>query len=81
MSDYADILDRAMYMKSIVRITTKEKGVITGMPVGVDEYDTDEDRLGYYIIISHGEMDTVYLNDVIEVIVNSDSNVKEKSAV
>jgi len=62
--DVSDVLDAAMYDKRVLRMETKARGVIIGMPDGVDEFDSDPDRLGYYVDISDTELDTVFLDEV-----------------
>ncbi|GBU21470.1 hypothetical protein R80B4_01362 [Fibrobacteres bacterium R8-0-B4] len=59
-----DVLDAAMYDRRVLRIETKARGVIIGMPDAVDEFDSDPDRLGYYVDISDTELDTVFLDEV-----------------
>jgi len=60
----ADILDDAMYKEIKLAITTKERGFIIGIPHNVDEFDTDPDRLGYFIMIDLHFGDTVFLDEI-----------------
>jgi len=62
--DVSDVLDAAMYDRRALRMETKARGVIIGTPDGVDEFDSDPDRLGYYVDISDTELDTVFLDEV-----------------
>jgi hypothetical protein len=62
--DVSDVLDAAMYDRRALRMETKVRGVIIGTPDGVDEFDSDPDRLGYYVDISDTELDTVFLDEV-----------------
>jgi len=62
--DVSDVLDAAMYDRRALRMETKARGVIIGTPDGVDEFDSDPDRLGYYVDISATEEDTVFLDEV-----------------
>ncbi|MCL2774835.1 MAG: hypothetical protein FWD71_16030 [Oscillospiraceae bacterium] len=64
---FAEILNDAMYSDTKIKVKTKMRGEISGVPIGVDEFDTDPDRLGYYIDISKHEMDTVYLDEIVEI--------------
>jgi len=66
--EVVDVLDAAMYDRRILRMETKARGVIIGMPDGVDEFDTDPDRLGYYVDISETEEDTVFLDEVTRIL-------------
>jgi len=63
----ADILDAAIYSGDELIITTKERGQIIGVPHSVDEFDTDPDRLGYFIMIEPHLGDTVYLDEIVEI--------------
>jgi len=62
--EVVDVLDDAMYKRLVLRMETKARGVIVGMPDGVDEFDTDPDRLGYYVSLSKTRADTVFLDEV-----------------
>jgi hypothetical protein len=66
--DVSDVFDAAMYDKRVLRMETKARGVIVGMPDGVDEFDSDPDRLGYYVDISKTEEDTVFLDEVTRIL-------------
>jgi len=66
--DVSDVLDAAMYDRRVLRMETKARGVIIGMPDGVDEFDSDPDRLGYYVDISATELDTVFLDEVTRIL-------------
>ncbi len=41
---FVDILDDAMYAGRMLRIATKSRGDLVGIPDAVDQYDTDPDR-------------------------------------
>jgi len=62
--EVVDILDDAMYKRQVLRMETKARGVIIGMPDALDEFDTDPDRLGYYVALSETRADTVFLDEV-----------------
>jgi len=67
ITEVADILDDAMYNDVKLSITTKERGIIVGIPHNVDEFDADPDRLGYFIMIEPSLGDTVFLDEIIEI--------------
>ena len=74
---FVDVLDNAVYTKRELKITTRSRGVIIGTPYAVDEFDTDPNRLGYYLDIGEYEVDTVFLDEIvqIEVLEKIDSQV------
>jgi hypothetical protein len=61
------ILDDARWERKRVSVTTKERGVIAGKPYRVDEFETDEDRLGYCLITGEYSVDTVFLDEIISI--------------
>jgi hypothetical protein len=63
----ADILDDAMYERIELIIVTKSRGEIRGIPSAVDQFDSDPDRLGYYVTIGKHEEDTVFLDEIISI--------------
>jgi hypothetical protein len=64
---FVDILDIAMYAGTRLIITTKERGQVIGIPYRTDEFETDEERFGYVIDISPHWMDTVFIDEIIEI--------------
>ena len=64
---FADVLDNAMYDKRELVIITKSRGTIYGTPDAVDEYDSDPERLGYYLAVGEDEADTVFLDEIVEI--------------
>jgi len=72
---HADILDKAMYDRKSLIILTKDRGKIIGMPHAVDEFETDDERLGYFIEIGDHLLDTVYLDEITEIKDYDDDNV------
>jgi len=68
LAGFQIILEQAAFAGKEVAITTKERGTISGMFTGVDEYDTDENRLGFFIDTSEHECDTVYIDEIIEIV-------------
>jgi len=64
---HADILDKAMYDRKSLIVLTKERGEIIGIPHAVDEFETDDERLGYFIEIGDHFLDTVYLDEITEI--------------
>ena len=67
MADFQVILEQAMFDDKEVHVTTKDRGVITGMYTGFDEYDTDPERLGYYLSIDPHFYDTVFLDEIVSI--------------
>jgi len=67
MGDFQIILENSAFDKKKVRIKTKERGIITGVFTGVDEYDTDPERYGFYIDTSEYEYDTVFIDEIIDI--------------
>ena len=68
MAGFQIILEQAAFNGKEVSITTKKRGIITGMFTGVDEFDTDSERLGFFIDTSEYECDTVYIDEIVEII-------------
>ena len=64
---YVDILDDAMYSDKKLKIKTKIRGDIIGTPYCVDEYEADPERLGYCLYIGDHEVDTVFIDEIIEI--------------
>ena len=64
---FAEILDDAMYKKTELIIMTQSRGEIRGIPDAVDEFDSDPDRLGYYLAIGEHEADTVFLDEIVSI--------------
>ena len=64
MQTFAEILDDAMYHGRELKIQTKSRGELIGTPDAVDEYDSDPDRLGYFLAIGTDKADTVYLDEI-----------------
>jgi hypothetical protein len=71
---FVDIIDRAMYDGSMLRISTK-RGEITGTPYCVDEYETDKNRLGYCIQTGKNNEYTVFIDEIIDVSVITKTDV------
>ena len=67
MTDFSDVLDLAVYNGDTVIIKTIDRGFLIGKPIGVDEFDTDEDRLGYYVDVGANEIDTIFLDEITSV--------------
>jgi len=66
--EVVDVLDAAMYDGRILRMETKARGVVIGRPTAVDEFDTDPDRLGYYVLLSETRETTVFLDEVTRIL-------------
>ena len=67
MADFQVILEQSAFNGSNVEIKTKERGVISGNFSGVDEFDTDPNRLGFWIRTGKYEEDTVFLDEIITI--------------
>jgi hypothetical protein len=63
---FIDILDDAMHAGTRLVITTKERGKYTGIPHNVDEFEADEERLGYVIDVGDDRFITIFPDEVIE---------------
>ena len=66
--NFVDMLDDAMYGGTELTITTKKRGKIIGTPHSVDEFETDDERFGYVIKINEYMVDTVYIDEIIEIV-------------
>jgi len=66
--EVVDVLDAAMYDGRVLRMETKARGVVIGRPTAVDEFDTDPDRLGYYVLLSETRETTVFLDEVTRIL-------------
>ena len=73
---FGDILDVAMYAGTKLIITTKERGQIVGIPHRTDEFESDENRFGYVIDISPHWMDTVFIDEITEIVTSSAAQPK-----
>ena len=60
---FADILDDAMYSGKSLTVKTKS-GKITGIPHSVDEYETNDNRMGYFIKTDEHTLTPVYLDEI-----------------
>jgi len=67
MVDFQIILEKAAYADKKVKIYTKERGIVTGMFLGPDEFDTDPDRYGFQIITGEHEIDVVFLDEIVDI--------------
>ena len=67
MRNFQVILEQAAFAGCFVDVKTKERGIITGIFTGVDEFDTDDERLGYYLSFGDGYYDSVYLDEIVDI--------------
>jgi len=67
MKDFQVILEEAAFAGKLVEVITKGRGSVMGYFTGVDEFDTDEDRLGYYIRTGKHREDTVFLDEIVDI--------------
>ena len=51
MIDYQAMLEQAAFDGLGVAITTKDRGVIVGLFIAPDEFDTDLDRYGFQVMV------------------------------
>jgi hypothetical protein len=65
--DYLERLEKAMYDREKVTISTKERGNFIGVPHSADECETDEERFGFYIETGEHKLDTVFLDEIIAI--------------
>jgi len=73
MVDFQITLEQAAFDGKQVKIKTKNRGTITGMFTGIDEFETDSDRLGFCVDISEYEYDVVFPDEIIEITVLPES--------
>jgi len=64
---FVDILDVAMHSGEKLIIATKNRGQIIGVPHSIDDFQTDEERLGYFIDIDEATQDTVYIDEIVSI--------------
>jgi len=64
---FPELLDYAMYEQKKLKVRTKSRGEITGVPVCLDDFITDSERLGYILKVGDHEEDTVYLDEILEI--------------
>jgi len=67
MKDFQIILEEAAFAGLSVDVFTKGRGIIRGKFTGVDEFDTDEERLGFYLSLGDGWEDTVFLDEITDI--------------
>ena len=66
---FVNILDDAMYNGIKLAILTKERGTITGIPHSIDDFESDEDRFGYYVRVGEHELITAYLDEIESIVI------------
>jgi len=69
MVDYQIVLEQSAFDRKEVSIRTSSRGVITGMFLAPDEFDADPDRYGFQIEIAPQELDTVFLDEIVDIVV------------
>jgi len=80
MADFQVMLEKAAFAGRLVEIKTKDRGVIIGKYIGTDEFDTDEERFGFFIdSINDGLGYSVYIDEIVDVkvIPKTDAPLKE----
>ncbi|MCL2634801.1 MAG: hypothetical protein FWD34_09855 [Oscillospiraceae bacterium] len=81
MKDYQIILEQAAFAGHLVDVKTKSRGIVTGEFTGVDEYETDDTRLGYCIQTGEHEEDTVFIDEIIDIVVLPKADEFKRAAV
>jgi hypothetical protein len=64
---FVDILDDAMYKRIELIVLTESRGEIRGTPENVDQFDSDPERLGYCLDLGNYEVDTVFLDEIVDI--------------
>jgi hypothetical protein len=67
MEKFQVLLEQAAFAGCLAEIKTKDRGVIVGDFIGVDAFDTDEDRYGFFIDLENGWGDSVYLDEIVDI--------------
>ena len=67
MSIY-ETLNDAICTQRELSIETKERGTISGIPHSLDEFDTDEGRLGCNIWVNEHKVETVYFDEIVSIV-------------
>ena len=67
MKDFQIILEQAAFAGCLVEIKTKNRGIVKGEFTGVDEYDTDDNRLGFFVDTVDGWADSVYIDEIADI--------------
>ena len=67
MVDFQIILEESAFDEKEVKIKTRNRGTITGMFIAPDEFESDPDRYGFQIEIGEHELDTVFLDEIVEI--------------
>jgi len=65
--EFIDILDDAMYSGKKLTISTRERGIITGIPHSLDDFEADEERLGYRIEVDEYTLTTAFLDEIVSI--------------
>ena len=68
MGEFQIILEQAAFSDKKVSIKTKERGIVSGIFLAPDEFDTDPDRYGFQIETGEHELDIVFLDEITEII-------------
>jgi len=67
LQDFQIILEESAYSEEKVKIRTKERGIIIGIYLAPDEFESDPDRYGFQIETGENKLDTVFLDEIIEI--------------
>ena len=75
MKEFQIMLEESAFDGNKVQITTKNRGVITGMFAGLDEFNTDSEKLGFCIDIDEHEYDVIFPDEIVSIVRIVDVNV------
>jgi hypothetical protein len=64
---FIDMLDDAMHEGTKLIIITKERGKYIGVPHNVDEFEADEERLGYVVDVGGDIFAIIFLDEIVEI--------------
>ena len=64
---FVDVLDNAMYNGNNLIIATKGRGIITGIPNSIDDFESDESRFGYYVRVGEHRLTTAYIDEIVSI--------------
>jgi len=75
LKDFQIILEESAFDKKEVKIKTRNRGTIIGMFIAPDEFDSDHDRYGFQIGVGEHELDTVFLDEIVEINIHAEPEI------
>lgn len=66
--DYHLVFEDAAIKNKIVEVKTKARGTIVGIPLYLDEFIADEDKLGYCLNIGKNQIDVVFFDEIVAIV-------------